>query len=77
MKMTASWVLRCVVALKFTDVPEVRTASIITLTMEAVRTSEISVNLYTTTQRKIPKGCHLHVLGKFLVPEQKFMVSHQ
>jgi hypothetical protein len=40
----------------------VLTASIIktiALMMEAVRTSETSVN-YETTQRNNPEGCHLH-----------------
>jgi hypothetical protein len=39
-----------------TDVSEVRTASIITaLMMEAVRTSETSVNIYVTTRQHIPE----------------------
>jgi hypothetical protein len=39
---------------KFTDVSEVHTASIIiTLMMEAVRTTEPSVNFNVTTQRYI------------------------
>jgi hypothetical protein len=29
--------------------------------MEAVRTSEISVNFYQTTQRNIPEDSHLHI----------------
>jgi hypothetical protein len=33
---------------------------LITLLMEAVSTSETSVYFYTTTQRNIPEGCHLH-----------------
>jgi hypothetical protein len=28
--------------------------------MEAVRTSETSVNFYETTRRNIQEGCHLH-----------------
>jgi hypothetical protein len=30
------------------------------LMMEAVRTSETSVNFYQTTRRDVPEGCHLH-----------------
>jgi hypothetical protein len=48
-----------VVSLKQTDVSEVGTASIITL-MEAVRTSETSVNYNMTTRRYIPEDYHLH-----------------
>jgi hypothetical protein len=42
--------------------PEHGTASIMRgmLMMEAVRTSETSVNFYETTRRNIPEGCHLH-----------------
>jgi hypothetical protein len=32
----------------------------IALMMEAVSTSETSVNFYETTRRNIPEGCHLH-----------------
>jgi hypothetical protein len=32
----------------------------VALMMEAVNTSERSVNLYGTTRRNIPEGCHLH-----------------
>jgi hypothetical protein len=38
-----------------TDVSEVLTASIITLMIEAVSTSEMSVKFYETTQRNIPE----------------------
>jgi histidine ammonia-lyase len=52
---------RRVVRLKLTDVSEVHTASIITaLTMEAVRTSEMSVNFNVTTLRYIPEDSKLH-----------------
>jgi hypothetical protein len=44
---------RRVVTLKLTDVSEVR-RTMITLMMEAVRTSEKSVNFNATTQRYIP-----------------------
>jgi hypothetical protein len=43
-----------------TDVSEVRTASIIALTMETVRTSETSVNIYLTTWQYIPEDSKLH-----------------
>jgi hypothetical protein len=46
---------RHVVTLKLTDVSEVCTASIIALIMEAVRTSETSVNFNVTTRRYIPE----------------------
>jgi hypothetical protein len=53
--------LRCVVWYKFTDVSEVLIASIvIALMMEAVNTSETSVNFYQTTQHNIPEDSHLH-----------------
>jgi hypothetical protein len=34
--------------------------ALITLMMEAVCTSETSVNFYETTRRNIPQDCHLH-----------------
>jgi archaellum biogenesis protein FlaJ (TadC family) len=43
-----------------TDVSEVCTASIIALMMEAVRTSETSVNIYLITQQYIPQDSKLH-----------------
>jgi hypothetical protein len=47
-----------------TDVSEVRTASIIALMDEAVRTSEMSVNIYLTTRQYtyIPEDYKLHSL---------------
>jgi hypothetical protein len=48
---------------EMTDVLKVRTASIIraiALMMEAVRTSETSVNFYQTARRNIPQGSYLH-----------------
>jgi hypothetical protein len=42
-----------------TDVLGVRTASIIDLIMEAVRTSETSVNIYLTTRQYIPENSKL------------------
>jgi hypothetical protein len=35
------------------------------LMMEAVITSETSVNFYETTRRNIPQDCHLHENGCF------------
>jgi hypothetical protein len=49
--------------MKFTDVSEVRTASIIgaiAMIMEAVGTSETSVNFNVTTWRYIPEDSKLH-----------------
>jgi hypothetical protein len=54
---------RHVVSLKWTDVSEVRTASIIrviALMMEAVRTSYTSVYFNVTTRRYIPQDSKLH-----------------
>jgi hypothetical protein len=45
--------------LKFTDVSEVRTASIIALMMEALRSSKKSVNLNVTSRRYIPEDSKL------------------
>jgi hypothetical protein len=36
-------------------------ASIIALMMEAVRTSEVSVNVYETTRRNVPEDSQLHI----------------
>jgi hypothetical protein len=44
-----------VVTLKWTDVSEVRTASITRAMMEAERTSQTSVHFNVTTQRYIPE----------------------
>jgi hypothetical protein len=51
---------RHVVTLKSTDVSEVRTASFIALMMEAVRTSEKSVNFNVTTRHYISEDSKLH-----------------
>jgi hypothetical protein len=48
MKMTAFW-----------DIVPCSLVEEIALMMEAVCTSETSVNFYGTTRRNIPKGCHL------------------
>jgi hypothetical protein len=52
---------RGVVTFKLTDVSEARTASIIALMMDAVRTSEKSVNFNVTTRRYIPEDIKLHI----------------
>jgi len=59
MQKQLSGIWRRVVSLKYTDVSELRTASIITL-MGTVRTSETSVYFNETTRLYIPEGCHLH-----------------
>jgi hypothetical protein len=43
------------------DVSEVRTACIIALTMEAVRTSETSINICLTTWQYIPEDSKLQI----------------
>jgi hypothetical protein len=53
--------LRRVVSQKFTDVPEVLTASTIAATTEAVTTSETLVNSYESTRLNIPEDSHLHI----------------
>jgi hypothetical protein len=51
----------CVVKLALTDVSEVCTASTIrAMMMEAVRTSETSVNIYLTARQYIPEDSKLH-----------------
>jgi hypothetical protein len=52
--------LRRVIWHILTDVSEVLTASNIKAMMEAVSTSETSVNIYQTTRRIIPEDKHLH-----------------
>jgi hypothetical protein len=56
--------LRRVVWQKLTHVSQLLTASIIsaitTVMIEAVSTSETSVNFYQTTRRNIPEDSHLH-----------------
>jgi hypothetical protein len=57
--------LRLVVLLKYSDVPEMLTASIIRAMSDLLddgdrKTSERSVYFYETTQRNFPEGCHLH-----------------
>jgi hypothetical protein len=46
----------CVVSLKYTDVSDVRTASIIALIMVAVHISQTSVYFCETSWRCIPEG---------------------
>jgi hypothetical protein len=50
----------CVVLLKYTDISELFTASIIRAMMEAVHTSDMSVYFNKTTWRYIQESCHLH-----------------
>jgi hypothetical protein len=50
-----------------TDVSEVRTASfIIALVMEAVRTTEKSVNIYLTTWQYILEDSKIHIVLTFV-----------
>jgi hypothetical protein len=53
--------------LNLTDVSEVSNASIIRAMMEAVRTSEMSVNFNVTTRHYIPEGSKLQVLTYFAI----------
>jgi hypothetical protein len=55
----SSGMLRRVVSQKLTDVLEAVSRAI-ALMMEAVSTSETSVNFHKTTRCNIPEGCHLH-----------------
>jgi hypothetical protein len=48
------------VTLKWTDVSEVRTFTIIALMMETVRTSETPVHFNMTTRRYIPEVSEFH-----------------
>jgi hypothetical protein len=52
--------LRRVFWWKFANVSEELTASIIALMMEAVSTSEMSVNIYQNTGHNNPEDSHLH-----------------
>jgi hypothetical protein len=56
---TDFWGITRIVSLKWTDVSEVRTASIITFLMEAVRISETPVYFKKTTPRYLPEDSHL------------------
>jgi hypothetical protein len=60
MKLTVFW---DIVPNSLLQVPEVLTASITTMMMEAVSTSERSVNFYQTTQCNIPEDCHVFMLA--------------
>jgi hypothetical protein len=64
--------LRRVVWQKITNVSEVLTASIIrALVMEAVITSETSVNFYQTARRNNPEDSHLHTRRRENLKPQK------
>jgi hypothetical protein len=56
-----SGILRLVVLWKYTDVTDMLNAFTITLNMEAVSTSKMSVSFYDSTQRNIPESCHLNI----------------
>jgi hypothetical protein len=55
----------CVVKYMLTDVSEAHIVSIIALIMEAVRTSETSVNIYLPTRQYIPEYSKLHAVPCF------------
>jgi hypothetical protein len=59
MKFRVSWDVLPSSQVTLTDVSEVCTTSIIALVMEAVRTSETSVNIYLTTRQYIPEDSKL------------------
>jgi stress response protein YsnF len=60
MKMAVFWVVAGVYRYKFTIFTEVRNASVIDLMVEAVQTSETSVNLYQSAWHCNPEDSHLH-----------------
>jgi hypothetical protein len=67
--------LRRALSWKFTNVLEVLTACLTELAMEAVSTSETSVNLYESI-RNIPKGSILHTrrcenLKRYVIVEER------
>jgi hypothetical protein len=58
------WVVAPCSLVEFTDVSEVLAASIIrAIMMEAVSTSQTSVNFYQTTRRNNPEDSHLRSLS--------------
>jgi hypothetical protein len=61
--------------LKFTDISKVRTASIIALMMEAVRTSETLVNFNMTTRRYIPEDSNVHTRRRVNLKSHDFFSS--
>jgi hypothetical protein len=58
MKMTAYWDIELCSLVQVDQ--RFRGAYCDALMMEAVHTSETSVNFYKNTQRNNPEGCHLH-----------------
>jgi hypothetical protein len=82
--MAALWdVAPCsLVEVLYTDVSAVRTSSVISAMMEAVRTSETSVFFNETARLYIPQGCHVHTrrrenLKSFLLLFTSFKVEAQ
>jgi hypothetical protein len=65
--------LRRAVWYKFTDVSELLNASSIMTMMEAVSTSETSVNFYPTTRRKIPEDSQLHTRRRENLKSHQFI----
>jgi RNA binding exosome subunit len=62
-QMAVFWVVARVVWYKFADVSEVL-AALLKILMEAASTSETSVNIYETTQRKNSEDSHLHTRSR-------------
>jgi hypothetical protein len=60
MKVRAFWDITPCIWFDKTDVSEVRTASIIKMMTEVVRTSEMSVYSNETTRLYSPEDSHLH-----------------
>jgi hypothetical protein len=58
-----------------TDVSEALAVSIIRAMMEAVRTSETSVNFYQSTRRNIPEEIHLHTRRRENLKSRKLVDS--
>jgi hypothetical protein len=72
--------LHRVVWYKLTDVSEVLTASIIRATvlmMEAVSSSETSVNFYQTALCNIPKNSHIHTRRRENLKCFEFICMHK
>jgi hypothetical protein len=58
--MTVVWVIGPHVPRKITDVSKIVTAFIIKAIMEAISTSETSLNLYQNTLHNIPETCRFY-----------------
>jgi hypothetical protein len=66
MNITAFWDTETHSLIKVTGISQVITISFIrALMMDAVSTSETSINFHETTWSNIPEGCHLQLLNRF------------